>query len=107
MVRHRGLVVGARLGDDDDVCESDVRVFPILIAIRENLSGDTVTRMQFRGDAWVDEPVVHRHRFHEPGDIFAVESDVAATRSNNLPADRKGLRLAPRALARGCRNGNR
>ena len=86
------LVVGAGLGDDDDVVELDVGV-AVAVLVGEDLGGDAVAGVEFAGDAGVLELVVHGHGFHEAGDVLAVERDVVAVGGDDLAADGEGLLL--------------
>ena len=84
-----GFVVRARLGDDDDVVETDVGEVAAIF-VGENGRRDAVAGMEFRGDDRILELVGHRHRIHKAGDGFAVESDVSGVGADDLAAYLKG-----------------
>lgn len=84
------FVVGAGLGDDDDVIELDVGVF-VADFVCEDRCGDAIAGMKFAGDARVLEFAVHGHGFHETGDVFAVEGHATVARRDDFAADGEGF----------------
>ena len=83
VIRDCGLIVGARLGDDHDVVELDVgEVVTNLVCVDRR--SNAIAGMEFAGDAGVFELVVHRHRFHEAGDVLSVKGYATVTRRDHL-----------------------
>ena len=75
-----GLVVGAGLGDDDDLVE-EYRCRSRRGLLDEEGGGDVVAGVEFGGDGGVLELVGHGHGVHEAGDGLAVERDVRLPRT--------------------------
>jgi len=101
MVGDGRLVVGTCLRDDDDIVKLNVaETCPILGC--ENLGGDAIAGVKFTDDAWVLQLVVHRHCFHETGNVFAVESDVGGIGGDDFTAYRERLLRRVKFDGRGC-----
>jgi hypothetical protein len=85
-----GFLVGASLGDDDDVVELDVVEFGAVCG-GEEAGGDTVAGVELAGYAGVFELVGHDHGVHEAGDGLVVEGDLGAVDGYDLAAEGEGL----------------
>ena len=76
VVVDNGFVVGARLGDDNDVCEAKVGGAGGIV-IGEEGGGDEVAGVELGEDGGVVEAIGHGHRGHQAYDGVVLEGDFA------------------------------
>lgn len=79
MILDSGLVVGARLRDDDDFFEAHV-LWAGGIAVGKEGGRDEVAGMQFGEGGWIFKAIGHGHGVHQAGDGVVLERDFAAGR---------------------------
>jgi hypothetical protein len=84
------FVVGASLGDDDDVVELDVGVICAICGCK-NFGGDAIAGVELAENRGILEFVVHDHGLHKARNIFAVEGDAGGGGAEDFAADGEGL----------------
>jgi hypothetical protein len=91
MVGDGRLIVGASLGDDNDIVKTNISI-AVADLVRKDLRRDAIAGVKFADDTGICELEVHGHGFHEARNIFAIECDVRGICRDDSPPNSEGLR---------------